>query len=122
MSSGPERLFLVHWNEAEAEKLAESLRQAGWPVEIEARDGTRAWETVRANPPLGLVVSLDRLPSHGRETALAVRKSTAGRTIPIVFVGGEPEKVAAVRARIPDALYLAHDELVPALQDAFGSE
>lgn len=122
MNSGRERLFLIHWNKAEAEKLGDSLRQAGWPVEIEAGDGKRAWETVRTNPPRGLVISLDRLPSHSRQTALAVRSSSAGRTIPIVFVGGEPGKFAAVRARIPDALYLAHDTLVPALQDAFGGE
>lgn len=122
MSSGSERLFLVHWNGAEAERLAEPLRQSGWPVEVESQDGKRAWEAVRANRPRALIISLERLPSHGRETALAVRSTAAGHTIPLVFVGGDPEKVAAIRTSIPDAAFVARDALLRALQDAFGDE
>lgn len=93
MRSGSARLFPVHWNGTEA-----------------------------ANPPRALIVSHQRLPSHGRATGRAVRSTAPGRTIPPVFVAGDPEKVAPLRARIPDAAFLARDELLPALQANFGTE
>ena len=45
------RLFLVHWNAAEAAELAAPFEQAGWQVESEAEDGARAGKRILANPP-----------------------------------------------------------------------
>jgi response regulator RpfG family c-di-GMP phosphodiesterase len=112
------RLFLFHWHEAEATARADDLRKHGWHVEIEAEDGARGGKAVLANPPDAVVVSLDRLPSHGRETAQGLRGHKAGRTIPIVFVGGEGEAVAKTKAKVPDALFTTAEEL-PRLLAAF---
>jgi hypothetical protein len=55
----------------------------------------------RLNPSI-LVLDLDKTPSRGREIAIALRTSKAARHIPILFVGGLPEKVERIRAEIPD--------------------
>src|SRR5947209_940237 len=58
-------------------------------------------EMARLNPSI-LVLDLDKTPSRGREIAIALRTSKAARHIPILFVGGLPEKVERIRAEIPD--------------------
>jgi DNA-binding response OmpR family regulator len=109
------KLFLIHWEQAEAEALAEPLRAEGWQVQIEAEDGARAGKRILADPPDAVVIYLTRLPSHGRETAHALRSYKAGREIPILFVDGEAEKVEKVRAKVPDARYLRSQDLQAAL-------
>jgi hypothetical protein len=64
------------------------------------------------------VIDLTRLPSHGREVGAALRAAKATRFIPLVFVGGEAEKVARVRTLLPDAAYTSWDEIGPGLQMA----
>ena len=109
------RLFLIHWNDAEAEDKARALRIDGWDVETESADGARGAKRLLADPPDVVVIWLTRLPSHGRETAHYFRSSPAGRSTPIVFVGGEGEALARVRAKVPDAVYTAPDGLTAAL-------
>lgn len=110
----PSRLFLIHWNEAEAKELAEPLLAAGWQVEWEAEDGARASRRVLAEPPAVVVIYLTRLPSHGRETARYLRSRHGGRNLPFVFVG-DPERAERVRPHVPDAEYVAHEELMATL-------
>jgi hypothetical protein len=52
-----------------------------------------------------VVIDLDRRPSYGREVAVALRQGKATRGIAIVFAGGAEEKVAPIRAELPDAIY-----------------
>jgi hypothetical protein len=51
------------------------------------------------------VIDLDRLPSVGRDVGLALRMSKSTRVVPIVFAGGVAEKVAGIRALLPDASF-----------------
>lgn len=67
--------------------------------------GPGVMPVVRQDPPEVYVIDLSRLPSHGREAALALRTHKATRHVPLVFVDGEPEKVARIRALLPDAVY-----------------
>lgn len=55
---------------------------------------------------------------QGRDAALAIRHDKTTRHIPIVFVGGEPEKVERVKEKIPDAVYTAWSQIKSALQKA----
>ena len=105
------RLFLIHWNQAEAEGLAAPLRDLGHEVEIEAEDGARAASRIQAATPDAVAIFLTRLPSHGRETAAHLRSVPATRGIPIVFVEGEPEKIARVREAVPDAIFTTAGDL-----------
>jgi CheY-like chemotaxis protein len=96
---------VIHWRAAEAVQLLDVCRSGGNEVEYLERDGGAICRAIRTKPPDVIVIDLSRLPSHGREVAVWLRNTKPTRTIPIVFVGGEPPKVAAVRALLPDAAY-----------------
>ena len=82
------KLFLIHWKSDEAMELAKPLRMAGWEVEIEAEDGARAGRRVRSLQPHVVVIYLDCLPSHGRETARYLRPRPETRDLPTILVNG----------------------------------
>jgi len=99
------RVVLVHWKAGEAEEKAASLRAAGFRVELLAGTGLQALRDLRENPPQAFVIDLNRLPSHGRAVAIALRQQKATRRVPIVFLGGDPSKVEQTRGLLPDAVY-----------------
>ena len=86
-------------------------------VIVDSRGGT-GLRRVRDDPPEAAVIGLDRLPSHGREVAAWLRQSKATRSVPLLFAGGAADKVARVRALLPDATYTDWARLGPALRSA----
>ena len=70
---------------------------------------------LRAKPPAVMVISLRRLPSHGREVADALWFTKWGRAIPLIFLDGEPEKVDATRAKFPAATFVSYDDVLQTL-------
>jgi hypothetical protein len=66
---------------------------------------------LREDPPCAIVIDLSRVPSQGRDLGLNLRKYKATRHVPLVFVGGTPEKVARVREILPDAVYATWDDI-----------
>lgn len=110
------RLLLIHWHPEEAEERGERLRAEGWEVEVEAADGADAAERIRNDRPAVVVISLTRLPSHGRETAVYLRDRYTEPELPIVFVDGDPEKVEGVRERVPEAAFTDWDDLPAILE------
>lgn len=103
-AKAPPRVRLVHWNEGELPERARRLRAAGFRVEA-GSFGPDTWKRLRDDPPAALVVDLSRLPSHGRQVAFAIRSAKRTRKLPLVFVGGEPDKVERIREAFPDATY-----------------
>src|SRR5687768_4062972 len=73
---------------------------------------------LRGEPPEAFVIDLSRLPSQGREFALYVRSSKTMRHVPIVFVDGDPAKVARLKPLLPDATYTTWPKLRTALPKA----
>ena len=61
--------------------------------------------------PMRFLLNMTRLPSHGRAIAVFFRQRKATRGVPIVFLGGEPEKVEKARELLPDAVYLAWEDV-----------
>lgn len=83
------------------------MKQAGHQVEA-VTDHHAAGSALRAyrdRPPDAFVIDLSRLPSHGRAVGIFVRQQKATRALPLVFVGGEPDKVEHTRTLLPDAVY-----------------
>ncbi len=103
-------VFLVHWNESEAEERAARLRAAGHDVRAHWSEATGP--ALAPDLPEIVVVSLDRLPSHGRAVAEWVWEAKKRRHIPIVFSGGEKEKVIAARERFPGAVFCSTGAIV----------
>ena len=113
------RVRLFHWRAEEAKPLLTLLEAAGYSVDY--KEPVSSYREVRLSPPDAIVIDLSRLPSHGREIAVFLRGSKATRHIPIVFVGGEPEKIEGVRRVLPDATYTPVSRLRSALRSAIAN-
>ncbi len=79
---------------------------------------SRVVGVIKENPPAAIVIDLDRLPSHGRAVASALRASASTRRIPLVFVGGVDDKVAVAREELPDAVFAPWKSAIPAIRKA----
>jgi hypothetical protein len=95
------KLFYLHWNETEAKERARQLRSAGHVVQVH-------WSTtqpprLKDKLPEIAVISLTRLPSHGRAVAEWLWEAKSRRHIPLIFEGGATEKVAAIRSKFRNA-------------------
>ena len=99
------RVLLVHWNDAEAEQRLAQLRRLGHEAALLKRGGMPPLRALARRPPDLILIDLSRLPSQGGAVAIALRQRKATRSVPLVFLGGEPEKVARQRALLPDAAY-----------------
>jgi hypothetical protein len=115
------RLALIHWNADEAHALARPLRERGWTVEIESEDGGLAVKRIKLSPPDAVLISLDRLPSHGRETAAHMAETPATRSIPLFFIGGQGGSLAKALERVPRAFLAPADGLAQAVESLIGS-
>ncbi len=114
------RVCLIHWKAEEAGEKIAKLRAAGYEVDYrEMNPGAlRDWGD---NPPSAFVIDLSRLPSHGRDAALALRSHKSARHTPLVFVEGEPEKVERVKKHLPDAVYTSWSRIRIALKAAIAN-
>ena len=97
------RIRLIHWDGPEGRERKQRLAAMGHVADFDDEDGPALGRLMRANPPDLYLIDLSRLPSHGREVALSLRSRKDSRQTPIVFVGGEPEKVAKLKAMMKDA-------------------
>jgi hypothetical protein len=111
-------VLLVHWNEAEAAERAERLRRAGFDPDVLRPEGMPSLRARDADPPAAVVIDLDRQPSQGRAVAIALRQRKATRSVPLVFVGGDPEKAARVRELLPDAAFAEWNGIGAAIRQA----
>lgn len=112
---------LVHWNEDEGLERQKQLGALGYDARFEFGGGTVVIRAIRASLPDAAVFDLSRLPSHSREIARTLRGAKATRHIPLVFVDGEKEKVAATKALLPDATYTTWAKLKTALPKAIAN-
>jgi hypothetical protein len=106
---------LISWDE-DVDRKAATLKRRGLRVNAAPLITTSGvvGELARLSPA-ALVLDLDRLPSHSREIAVALRSSKSARHIPVLFAGGLPEKIERVRAVLPDASFACWAEAPRAL-------
>ena len=112
------RVHLVHWNAVEAEERAGRLQAAGYQVDYETLDGASALRALAEDPPAAVVIDLGRLPSHGRSVGMALRQRKGTRHLPLVFIDGDAEKVAAIKRILPDAVYTTWSRVRSSLKRA----
>jgi hypothetical protein len=111
---------LIHWKAEEAKERAQRIQSAGYEVVSEPLNPARVRE-LRDDPPLAVVIDLSRLPSQGRDLALNIRKYKATRHVPLVFVDGDPEKVALIKDLLPDAVYTGWSRIASSLKRAIAN-
>jgi CheY-like chemotaxis protein len=115
------RVRIVHWKAPEAGPLIEACRACRFEVEYDDVNGSALTKLVRQKPPDALVIDLTRLPSHGREVAIYLRRTKYARHIPLIFVDGAPEKVEATRGQLPDATFTTRAKLCAAIKSALAN-
>lgn len=105
------RLFYIHWHKDECLAEVDALREVGHVVRYHYDTGEEAWKLLKQAPPEILVVSLERLPSHGRRVAAVTKETKKLRDLPVVFVGGAPAKVEVAKKEFPNATFCSFEEL-----------
>ena len=110
----------MHWNRGEGAQRAVLLREKGYRVGYPGFNPTLPFSMakVRDNPPDAFVIDLSRLPSSGRDVAMALRSYKQTRSIPLVFVGGLPQKVTKIRGQLPDAIFTSWEKVGESLRAA----
>jgi len=113
-----QRIYLIHWNVEEAKEKISLLQTAGYSVSFEPFKGPITLRKWRENPPDAFVIDLNRLPSYGRDVGISVRHYKTTRHVPIVFVGGESEKVKRITQLLPDAVFTSWKDIRKILKQA----
>ena len=116
-----QRVRLFHWKPEESELLITKLRAAGYEVMYNAQTQSPSVREMKQSGTVAVVIDLSRLPSHGKNLGAWLRGSKSTRHLPLVFVGGEAVKVAAVRKHLPDAVYASLAGVAVALKKAIAS-
>jgi len=98
------RVRIVAWNAADAQAGARKVEAVGYEADHAPVDPA-ALRNLKRDPPAAIVIDLSRLPSHGRDVALAVRTWKPTRHVPLIFVEGAPDKIARTKLAVPDAVY-----------------
>jgi CheY-like chemotaxis protein len=111
------RVVLIHWNAAEGRERAGRLREAGFGITF-GPTTPASMRKVAERPPDAFVIDLSRQPAQGREIALWIRARKGTRSVPIVFVDGEKEKVEKVRRALPDAVFTSWSRIAGAVRRA----
>lgn len=102
-------LFYLHWNEDELKERLKALK--GLKLKIHSHFSTETTAKWGEALPDVFVISIDRLPSHGRQYAQWLWEAKKRQHIPIVFVDGKPDKVKETKKKFPKAIFCTSDEL-----------
>lgn len=103
-------IIYIHWHDEEARPTADVLERSGHRVRVHHDSKARI---DFSSPPDALVVSLERLPSHGREIADYFATTKKLMSVKLFYIGGKPEVIDAACDRVPTALPCASlEELV----------
>lgn len=103
------KVFYLHWNEEELKQRIQPLIKKGYDVSFHfSQHETAKFDEL----PDIFILSLDRLPSHSRAYAEWIVEAKKRQHIPIIFVGGKPDKVVQTKAKFPQAIYCNSNELI----------
>jgi len=110
---------LVSWNDDNARMRERELTQLGFSVDASSLLGVGGVVGhFRDAAPDAVVLDLDRLPSHGREVGIMLRDSKSTRHLPLIFAGGDPQKVERIRGELPDAVFTGWNSIGDAVRAA----
>lgn len=101
----------ITWNDRK-------LKIRGFTVDDSPFRSSRLVGTIRDLAPAAILIDLDRAPSHGRAVAIVLRSSKSTQTIPMVFAGGEPEKIERTRRDLPGSIFTGWSDVEKALRQA----
>jgi CheY-like chemotaxis protein len=109
------KIILICWNEAERNERARLLEPMGYSVSLFTGGPPIL---LRDQTPDLFVIDLNRLPSQGKDFAVSIRQQKTNRLVPLVFAGGQTDKVDRIRSLLPDATYTTWEDIQSAMQQA----
>ena len=112
------RVLVIHRDPLEATAWAARLRALGFDAGPYLSLGAKGFRGIRQDPPHAILIDLTRLPSYGRAMGVLLRQQKSLRAIPLIFVEGDPDKAARVRAVLPDAVYTVWAKAASAIRRA----
>jgi Protein of unknown function (DUF3052) len=112
------RVLVIHRDTQEAIERASRLRSLGFDATPYLSLGAKGFRGIRQDPPHAILIDLTRLPSYGKAMGVLLRQQKSLGGIPLVFVEGDPDKAAQVRALLPDAAYTTWAKADAAIQRA----
>ena len=112
------RVLVVHRDVAEASARAARLCALGFDAAPYLSLGAKGFRGIRQDPPQAILIDLTRLPSYGKALGVLLRQQKSLASIPLVFVEGDPDKAAQVRAVLPDAVYTTWAKVEAAVRRA----
>jgi CheY-like chemotaxis protein len=108
---GMETIVLIHWKPEKAAERVTQLTDLGYQAIHMVPTSQDFLRELREQASAGVVIDLSRAPSQGRDIAVAIRYQKSTRHLPLVFVDGDPVKVAKIQALLPDAVYTDWEHL-----------
>ena len=112
------RVLVIHRDSTEAIERASGLCALGFDAAPYLSLGAKGFRGIRQDPPQIILIDLTRLPSYGKAMGVLLRQQKSLGAIPLVFVEGDPDKAAQVRALLPDALYTTWERVPAAIGKA----
>jgi hypothetical protein len=112
----PARIVVAHYDSAEALRLAERVTREGFQGEPYVYRGSKGFRWLRENPPAAVLIDLTAMPSYGKYLGCMLREQKGTRSIPIVFLNGDPQKTAQIKTLLPDATFTSLPRLAAAIQ------
>lgn len=109
---------MIHREPSEAAEIAGRLRDRGIEASAYQSLGARGFRQIRTEAPELILIDLVRLPSYGKALGVLLRENKALRSIPLVFLAGDPKKTAEVRRILPDAGFASWSDLPSAIARA----
>jgi hypothetical protein len=112
------RVLIIHRDSPEAIERAARLCTLGFDAAPYLSLGAKGFRGIRQDPPHAILIDLTRLPSYGKAMGVLLRQQKSLGSIPLVFIEGDPDKAAQVRALLPDAQYTTWDKVPAAIGKA----
>jgi hypothetical protein len=113
-------LFYLLWDEKELKDRTKPLKDLG--LKIHSHWSTQETAKWGDTLPDIFVISLDRLPSHGRQYAEWLWEGKKRQHIPLIFVDGRPDKVEQTKQKFPKAIFCSSDKLVTTIKSILKNE
>jgi hypothetical protein len=105
------RIQILSSDGERAGRLTDRLKSLGFEVQAGSMSETLR-QGLFEQPPRAIILDLDRAPATCRDLGLSIRLNPATRSILLVFLGGEADKIEDIQQLLPDAVYTNDANLV----------
>lgn len=112
------RIIILHWNEKEANDKAALISSLGYKAQAYWSSKRSDLLALTEKIPDAFVIDLSRQPSQGLAVGVFLRNLKATRSVPLIFIGGDPNKVEKSRELLTDAIYTDWNQIDEDLKNA----